>query len=248
MSQSHDPAGEPEPMTLQDHTRNIICLSWARILGLADDELLGTPSRHEVVQPEGSALSFLRLFGHGILSGPPEAIRRARALEDPELVQERCLLDLGRRHGPGARSLGTSRLLYAEEPPSLGAPDSGAVSFEPTHVDSVLTDSPADDVTASGIAEASWSAALVDEDTGAGLGAAGRSVWAGMLADIRVLTIPSRRGAGVGLHLAAVAAEEAFVEGLVPQWRASETSPAGLRIASRLGFTQAGTQTTVAFG
>lgn len=232
---------------LQDHTRSIIALSWSRMLGLPDEDLLGRPARHEITRPDGSAVSFLQLFGHAVLSGPAEVLRGARGIDDAALTEERCLLDLARRHGEGARSRGASTLLYAEEPPSLGPSQLGAISYDQDHVRAVLAESPADDVQISGIATAPWSAALVSEDSGAALGAAGREVWSGMLAQLGVLTAPSRRRAGVGLHLGAVAAEEAFVEGLIPQWQARSQSVGALRIASRLGFTAAGTQTTVVF-
>lgn len=232
---------------LQDHTRSIIALSWSRMLGLPDEDLLGRPARHEITRADRSAVSFLQLFGHTVLSGPAEVLRRARDIDDAALAEERCLLDLARQHGEGARSRGASTLLYAEEPPSLGPSALGAVSYDQGHVREVLAESPADDVQVSGIAEASWSAALVSEDSGAALGAAGREVWSGMLAQLGVLTAPSRRGTGVGLHLGAVAAEEAFVEGLIPQWQAGSQSAGALRIAAQLGFTSAGTQTVVVF-
>lgn len=234
-------------MSLADHTRSIIALGWARMLGLDDEELLGAGSRHELITADGSPVTFLRLFDHTVLSGPAEVLRHGRRSEDAELADERRLLEISRRHAEGARSLGAARLLYAEEPPALDAAQRGAVSYDPAHVSLVLTSSPADDVQASGIAEAPWKAALVDEGTGAVLGAAGRDLWAGMLAHLGVLTVPEQRRAGVGLQLAAVAAEEAFTEGLVPQWRARPESIGSLRIAAALGFSAAGSQTTVVF-
>ena len=235
-------------MTLQDHTRSIISLSWSRILGLGDDALLNGSTRLEMSLMEGSEVSFLRLFDHSILSAPAAVLDELRGLSDSELAEERCLLDAALRHGEGARSLGSTQLFYAEEPPVLDPAEVGAVSFDASHVQSVLAASPADDVLASGIAEADWSAALVDEDTGEASGAAGRAVWSGMLADLVVLTIPARRRGGRAHQLAAVAAEEAFVEGLIPQWRAPADSASAGKIARRLGFTQAGTQTSVVFG
>lgn len=87
----------------------------------------------------------------------------------------------------------------------------------------------------------------MDEDTGTVLGAAGRELWAGMLGHLGVLTVPQQRRGGVGLHLAVVAAEEAFTEGLIPQWRARTESLGSLRIAAALGFSPAGAQITVVF-
>ena len=235
-------------MSLADHTRSIIALAWSRMIGLGDEELLAAGSHHEVTTADGSEVAFLRLFDHTVLSGPAEILRHARRLDAAELADERRLLEISRRHAPGARSLGAAHLLYAEEPPTLDAAQRGAVSFDPGHVRAALAASPADDVAASGITEAPWRAALVDEDTGTVLGAAGRELWAGMLGQLGVLTVPQRRRTGVGLHLAAVAAEEAFTEGLVPQWRAHTESIGSLRIAAALGFSPAGSQTTVTFG
>lgn len=233
---------------LGDHTRSIVALAWSRMLGLGDEELLGgAGSRHELRTEDGSATTLLRLFDQTVLSGPAQVLREARGFDDAELADERRLLEISRRHAGGARSLGATRLLYAEEPPVLDAAQRGAVSFDPAHVRAVLAASPADDVQASGIAEAPWTAALVNEETGMVLGAAGRELWAGMLAHLGVLTVPDQRRGGVGLHLAAVAAEEAFTEGLIPAWRAREESLGSLRIAAALGFSPAGSQTTVVF-
>lgn len=42
-------------MSLADHTRSIIALSWSRMLGLEDEALLGEGSHHEVVTSDGSS-------------------------------------------------------------------------------------------------------------------------------------------------------------------------------------------------
>lgn len=218
------------------------------MIGLGDEELLGGAGpRREVSTTDGSPVTFLRLFDHTVLSGPAEVLREARRFDDVELADERRLLEVARRHAGGARSLGAARLLYAEEPPVLALAPRGAVSFDPAHVQAALAASPADDVQAAGIADAPWRAALVEEDTATVLGAAAHELWAGMLAHLGVLTVPDQRRSGVGRALAAVAAEEAFTEGLIPQWRARTESIASLRIAAALGFSPAGSQTTVAF-
>lgn len=126
-------------MSLAEHTRSIIALAWSRLLGLADEELLGTGSRHELVTADGSAVTFVRLFDHTVLSGPAEVLRHGRGLEDAELADERRLLEISRPHSQGARTLGSARLLYAEEPPALDAAQRGAVSYDPAHVGQVLT-------------------------------------------------------------------------------------------------------------
>mgnify|MGYP006199182849 FL=1 len=52
---------------------------------------------------------------------------------------------------------------------------------------------------------------------------------------------------GLGAYAAAIAMEEAFTEGLVPQWRAALGNTASQHLADTLGFELAGSQTTVLF-
>ncbi|WP_300344158.1 GNAT family N-acetyltransferase [Nesterenkonia sp.] len=235
-------------MALTEQTRRIVNLAWARMLGQLDDALeTGDPAhRIEVINDDTAAVSFIQLFDRSILSGPEPVVASARELSAEQLRSERTLLQTTRMHHPGARILGAGHLLYCEEPPQLQPRTDVAVSFDPEHIAAVMADSPADDVTASGLVDASWAAALLQEGAGEQvLAAAGRQVWQKMLGHLGVLTAPGHRGRGYGEFIASVAVEEAFMDGLVPQWRAAGESPASRRAALRLGFTQAGTQTTV---
>ena len=179
------------------------------------------------------------------MHGQPEVLRAARGVAAEELALETRLLEIARATAPGARSLGEAHLLFCEEPPEIEGSDRVSISFDAEHVHQLTTDSPADDVALSGLERARWTAAVVRADTGQVVAAAGCEVWQQVLGHIGVLTRPGHRGLGLGRYAAAVAVEEAFTDGLIPQWRAAAESPGSLRMAISLGFVQAGHQTTV---
>lgn len=232
---------------LDDHTEQIIMLAWSRILGLQDGALAAaTPGeRIEAGNDDAAAVSLVQLFGRTALYGPPEVLAAARRVPDEELALESRLLGIVSEHRRGARMLGEAHLLYCEEPPEIQGSEKVSVSFEAEHIRQLSSRCPADDVALSGIQQAEWTVAVVAEATGEVMAAAGRDTWQEVLGHIGVLTQPDHRGLGLGRFAAAVAVEEAFVEGLVPQWRAAAESPGSLRMAISLGFTQAGHQTTV---
>ncbi|GAA1181635.1 GNAT family N-acetyltransferase [Nesterenkonia xinjiangensis] len=243
-------------MSLTEQTRQIVKLAWSRMLRLEDTDLdLGDPSvRVEAVEDDAAAVTFVRLFDRTVIFGPSEVVGDARRLDDDLLAQERTLLDLVRAHHGGARALGAAQLFYCEEPPQVSPPSGVAVSFEPEHVAELMAACPADDVAGSGLADAVWAATLVADRASPQdpqiaeeqvLSAAGREVWQQMIAQLGVLSHPEHRGRGHGRCIAAVAMEEAFVDGLIPQWRAALENPSSRRAAIRLGFTLAGSQTTV---
>lgn len=236
-------------MPLTEHTRQIIRLAWARTLQLDDFDLeRGDPGlRLEVVDDDAASLSFTRLFDRAVLSGPEALLDRARSVPDEQLADETRLLALAAAEHPGARIAGETFLLCSEEPPEVPPSPvaSGAISFEPGPVGELLEASPADDVAASGLPAAEWAATLVDESDGTPLTAAGRRVQQMLLGELGVLTAPAHRGRGLAAHVGAVAVEEAFVDGLVPQWRAAVEAPASRRLAHTLGFVDIGARTTV---
>ncbi|MDO5492675.1 MAG: GNAT family N-acetyltransferase [Nesterenkonia sp.] len=236
-------------MTLTEQTRQIIGFTWARMLGLGDDAFDSDRERLGVVDDDAAAVTVVRLFGRTAVTGPESALDALRGTSDEELVSERRLLELMLPEHPGARALGASRLLYCEEPAPPTLQEPATVSFDPADVRAVTSRCPADDVAVSGVAEAEWTATLMlDPQSSDGPDAAAascRQIWHHTLAHLGVLTRPDRRGRGLGGRVAAIAAEEAFVEGLVPQWRVAFENEASLRIAQHLGFSAAGTQTTV---
>ncbi|WP_157983971.1 GNAT family N-acetyltransferase [Nesterenkonia muleiensis] len=232
---------------LDAHTEQIIMLAWSRILGLGDTALdtASPDERIEAGHSDVRAVSLVQLFGRTALYGPPELLTAARRIPDEELALESRLLEIARAHYPGARILGEAHLLYCEEPPEIEGSDRISVSFEAEHVRQLISRAPADDVARSGLGDAEWTAAVVRDSTGEVLAAAGREAWQEILGHIGILTHPDHRGLGLGRFAAAVATEEAFVNGLIPQWRAAGESPGSLRMAVSLGFAQAGHQTTV---
>lgn len=237
---------EPHPQ-LSPHTEQIIMLAWSRILGLADTGIQDAEpgSRVEVSSDQAGDVSAVELFGRTVLFGPPEVVQAARSFQDEELALETRLLELARAAFPGARILGEAHLLFCEEPPVVEGSERVAVSFDADYVHQLTSQSPADDVALSGLERARWTAAVVREDIGQVVAAAGCEVWQQVLGQLGVLTHPAHRGLGLGRFAAAVAADEAFTEGLIPQWRAAADSPGSLRLAISLGFVRAGHQTTV---
>lgn len=236
-------------MSLTEQTRQIIGFTWARMLGLDDDAFDADRPRLGVTDDEATAVTVVRLFGRTAVTGPEIALDALRGVGDEELVSDRRLLELMLPEHPGARALGAARLLYCEEPGEPTLQEPATVSFDPADAQGVTSRCPADDVTVSGVADAEWTATLMlDPESPEGPDAAAascRRIWNHTLAHLGVLTRPDRRGRGLGGRIAAIAAEEAFVEGLVPQWRVDFENEASQRIARQLGFSEAGTQTTV---
>lgn len=263
-------------MTLTDQTRQIVGFVWARMLGIDDGTFDEQPAVAPlvVVDESSSAVRIVSLFGHTIISGPPAACDVLAAAQTAQLASDRRLLELLLPQHPGARTAGTARLLYCEEPSVPAALDDDLpISFDPADASTLSAQCPADDVAASGVGAAEWTATMMhvpgDNDGRPGephgsdpssapsssaapgapgpvpVAAAGREIWHHALAHLGVLTRPDTRRTGLGTRIAAIAAEEAFVEGLVPQWRVPEGSVAAARIAERIGFSQAGSQTTV---
>lgn len=233
---------------LAAHTEQIILLAWSRILGLEDTALAAaSPDGHriEAENDDAAAVSLVQIFGRTVLCGPRSLLDAARGMPDEVLALESRLLQLARTQYPGARILGEAHLLYCEEPPEIQGSDKVSVSFDTEHVQRLMARSPADDVARSGLEDSAWTAAVVRDDTGEVMSAAGRHVWQEVLGHLGVLTHPDHRGLGLGRFAAAVAVEEAFVAGLIPQWRAAAESPGSLRMAISLGFSEVGHQTTV---
>lgn len=236
-------------MRLTEQTRQIIGFTWARMLGLDDDAFDAEHPRLGAADEETGAVTVVRLFGRTAVTGPEIALNALRTAGNEELVSARRLLELLLPEHPGARTPGTARLLYCEEPASPAVQEPATVSFDPVDVQAVTSRCPADDVAVSGVSEAEWTATLMlDPESPEGPDAAAascRRIWHHTLAHLGVLTRPDRRGRGLGGCIAAIAAEEAFAEGLVPQWRVDLEDGASHRIARHLGFSEAGTQTTV---
>lgn len=83
---------------------------------------------------------------------------------------------------------------------------------------------------------------FVDEQL---VAAAGFTVWNGLLAHLAVVTHPNYRSQGYGKTVVSRATEQAFADGLLPQYRTSDVWPWSVALAQSLGFHRF---TTACFG
>lgn len=228
--------------------------AWADLLGLPD---LGSG---RVLREKDTAetVSFVRVLGHSILSGPRWALDRAAGLTDDELASLPELLRLAFDHG--ARPLGAAELSYTDtrvEHADL------STSQDPAHVTALEAACSPEDVaevglssmphrwvllagTSNSVAESGTSgSATAGSEAVQPLAGAGYIVWADALAHMGVLTSPAARGRGYGMLAAAVGTNAALTAGFVPQWRARHDNQPSQRMAEVLGYEPVGSQTTV---
>lgn len=232
-------------------TEQTIREAWAELLEI---DALDGGDRILRPNPAAETVSFVRVLGQGVLSGPPWALERATNLRDDELALLPVLMRLASDHG--ARPLGAAELSYLDAPVEHAdlpiTRDKAAVTrledaCSPTDVDEVglggmphrwvLLDRPEGEVT--GPEQDAAPEAPVP------LAGSGYVVWAGRLAHMGVLTTPAARGRGYGVLAAAVGTNAALDAGLVPQWRARWDNEASKRVAQVLNYELVGSQTTV---
>ncbi|GAA1135364.1 hypothetical protein GCM10009583_01360 [Ornithinicoccus hortensis] len=226
-------------------TEQTIRRAWAELLGV--DEL-GSGPRVLRWDDTAETVTFVRVFGRGVLTGPQWALDRARNLSDDELSRLAVLLRLASDHG--ARPLGAAELSYTdtrvEHADLTTTQDEAAVAA----LEAACPDEDVDEVGLGGMPHR-W--VLLDgaggdvagEDGPAPLAGSGYVVWAEALAHMGVLTSPPARGRGYGVLAAAVGTNAALDAGLVPQWRARFDNEPSKRIAHVLGYELVGSQTTV---
>ncbi len=229
---------------MDSNSQAIIQLAWARGMGLADDVLV-SGSAERVLQPDASMIMSVRLFGQRIVRGPAWFLDRSRSLSDAELDDEPVLIALAA--GFVGRSLGSVVLSYTDS--YLPADDLVAlpVSDDPAAAADLERQCPPDEVTDAGLSAAGTALVVLDEEDNP-LAGAGLTEWQGIIAQLSVLTGPSRRREGYGRAAGVLAVNEALDRGLVPQWRARDDQPASRRLGRTLGFVPVGRQTTVVFG
>ncbi|HEY4615683.1 MAG TPA: GNAT family N-acetyltransferase [Citricoccus sp.] len=249
-------------MPVNSHIRQIIELAWSRILGLPDEAISAaaqSAGRRRIEVPTDDAdhpgedeqiATFVRLYRSSVLYGPRWLLRAARDVDDEVLALEATMIRLGSGHA--ARSLGEFALYYAEDVPQIERSRSVAVSYESADAVALEALCPADDVTEVGLSGLDATFTLVPDDgagqaTGDPLAGSGYEEWQGLIGHLGVLVRPDVRRMGLGAYAAAIAMEEAFTEGLVPQWRAAVGNTASQHLADALGFELAGSQTTVLF-
>lgn len=240
---SGSPSASPRPARLEVPTDG-------------DGPSSGRPVEGEARRAEGEdeqVATFLRLYGASVLYGPRWLLDAARDVDDEVLALESTFIRLGASHR--GRSLGEAALYYADGVPQLERSETLAVSYETDHARQLESLCPADDVAEAGLSGLDSTFTLVPDDgTQAGLhgsadpvAGSGYEEWQGLIGQVGVLVRPDVRRLGLGAYAAAVAMEEAFTEGLVPQWRARMGHRASQHLADTLGFELAGSQTTVVF-
>lgn len=236
-------------MQLDTSTIAIIQLAWSRRLGLDDDALAAAENEERIydVQEEASEVSFVRLFGREVFSGPEWAAEQVRHKSAAELSTGAALVRLSLDHG--GRGTGTEHLYYADSFPPV--PATGFAVAEDRHYAQALERlCPPDDVLEAKLASREALFLLVDDAANPGdpapLAGAGYSIRDGILADMGALTAPAHRMRGLGSYVSAIAVEDAMTAGLIPQWRAPFNNVGASRTAFGTGFVSAGIRASVA--
>lgn len=232
---------------MDQNTRSIVELAWARVLKLADDALM-SPADTRITREDDSMIMYVRLWQHEVLVAPAAVIERAAALTGDLLGDGPLLLGLGAHtEGGTARLLGTATLGFSDTYVPGGDLESTPVTDDPTAVADLERLCPPDDVAEVGLSGMSWSFALLDDED-ATLAGAGFDEWEHILAHVGILTPPERRRAGHARIAAGIATNEALDRGLIPQWRTRPENVASRSLANRLGYEIVGSQTTVVLG
>ena len=232
---------------MEDGTRAIVELAWARGLGLLDDAFSFAEPGERLTRTDPERVSYVALWDRSVLVGPGWFLERAEGVDDLTLGSGAGLLRLA-GEGPGgparARLVGESVLAFTDAYADHAGLDSALVADDPDLLGDLQRECPPDDVTEVGLAALEQRFVLLDdrETPTAGAGYAERQ---GILADLRVLTPPPLRREGHGTLVGALAVNDALDAGLVAQWRARETNLASLALGRRLGFEAVGRQTTV---
>ncbi|WP_090592204.1 GNAT family N-acetyltransferase [Auraticoccus monumenti] len=222
---------------MEGNTEAIIRLCFARQLGLADDAL-ERPGRVPVVQ--AGTITVLRLWETTVVAAPEALHADLEELGEDALVDASALL----RVCPTGRVLGSAQLSALD---ALDRhPQLERLEVEPgaEAARALERSCPPDDVTDVGLSamEATFIHLGEDEEPRSG---SGYSTWAGLTANLGVLTAPAHRRRGLGRVLAGIAANDALDAGLVPVWRAPVGHRATERLAAALGFEPFGVRTTL---
>lgn len=226
---------------MDPNTEAIIRLAWCRILGL-DDGALDETTAEVVTRADDTVLSYVRLWGHRVLIGPPWALGLAPTLAADDDGAATVLLTASADHG--GRLLGAATLAFTDSYVPGRHLETAVVTDDPAAVDDLEAACPPDDVTEVGLAQMTRALVTLDELDHPTAGA-GYEEWQGIVGHLGVLTPPPFRRQGHGLVAAGIATNDALDAGLIPQWRARSENRASRRVAARLGFREVGSQTTV---
>lgn len=224
---------------MRQETEETIRRAWTELLGT--EALTAGGSRIHHVDDSAATVSFVRILGQGVLTGPRWAVERATNLRDEELARLPVLLRLAADHG--ARPLGAAELSYIDTRVDHAELPTTQEDAAVEALEAVCSDEDTDEVGLSGMPH-HW--VILDRaDPQVPLAGSGYVVWADSLAHMGVLTSPGARGRGYGVLAAAVGTDAALDAGLIPQWRARWDNEASKRVAQVLGYELVGSQTTV---
>ncbi|MCC3281230.1 MULTISPECIES: GNAT family N-acetyltransferase [Arthrobacter] len=235
-------------MDLDPGTVAIIQLAWSRRLGL-DDDALAAADRHERiydVHDEAQEVSFVKLFGREVFSGPGWAAKQVRSISGAELSSDAALLRLSHHHGGCA--MATEYLYYADSFPPVPPAEELAVAQEPHIAEALERLCPPDDVIEAKLSHRDSLFVLVDDSDGNSpvpVAGAGYSIRDGILADVAALTAPGLRMRGLGSYVTSIAVEDAMAAGLIPQSRIPSNNVGATRTAAGAGFVPAGMRSSV---
>ena len=232
---------------MEDGTRAIVELAWARELGLLDDAFTFAEPGERLTRTRPALAMFVSLWEHRVLVGPGWLLERASDVDDLTLGSGAGLLRLAGEGPAGptsARLLGEAVLAFTDAYADHVGLDGAVVADEEDLLADLQRECPPDDVTEVGLAGLEHRFVLLD-DREAPVAGAGYAEHQGILAHLGVLTPPALRREGHGTLVGALALNDALDAGLVGQWRARETNLASLALGRRLGFEAVGRQTTV---
>lgn len=231
---------------MDENTRSIIELAWARVLQLPDDALMAhTPGR--ITRPDDSVIMFVTLWEHRVLVAPEAVLQRAAELSDEQLVDGPTLLALSRDPGTGSgagRLLGEATLSFTDSYVTGARLESIVVTDDTAAIGDLERLCPPDDSAEVCLSQMMWKFATLDETDQITAGA-GFDEWHRILGHLGVLTPPALRRYGFATVAAGIATNEALDRGLVPQYRARTDNVGSQALAARLGFDRVGSQTTV---
>jgi hypothetical protein len=233
---------------VEANTEAIVRLAWSRLLGLPDDTLdpAANPVRTVRSVAPGQAM-VVRLWGTWVVLGPAWFQDRTADIDPAALVDPTTLLRSCDGHA--VRLLGHAVLAFTDRYAAPAVP--GSITLQDVSVDDAAAAAatleracPPDDVAEVGLAELSRVFVTLDDRDQPTAGA-GYDEWQGLLGHLGVLTPPELRGTGWGTVAAALALNDALDVGLVGQCRARSDNVAARRVARKLGFVEAGEQSTV---
>ncbi len=230
------------------NTQAIVRLAWSRLLRLPDDTLDPAANPVRTVRSTSDEQAMvLRLWDTWVVIGPDWFHARTADLDPELLVEPTTLLRSCELHP--ARLVGHAVLAYTDRYAHPAVPGHLAltdvpVDTAPAAAATLERASPPDDVAEVGLAELGRVFVTYD-DRDQPTSGAGYDECQGLLGHLGVLTPPELRGSGWGTVAAALALNDALDVGLVAQWRTRIDNTASRRVAQRLGFVEAGEQSTV---